>query len=150
MNPRFAHWIATCGPIGKSKVAPGTLGSLAALFIVLLTNGHSAVLIASLLVLFFVAVWSSGVTARDLGEHDPSVVVIDEVCGIMVSFLFVPIDWRTLVVGFVGFRFFDVLKPPPLRLLEQIPKGFGIVLDDLAAGIYTNLVLQILIRYAHL
>lgn len=150
MKNRAAHWIATCGPVGHIKIAPGSFGSFIAIPLLLLVGNSSFQSIVLSSLIFFAAVWSSGIVARDLGQHDPQVVVIDEVCGMLVSFVLIPIDWRTLVIGFFGFRFFDVVKPPPVRLLERVPGGFGIVLDDIAAGLYTNLVLQILVRYAHL
>ena len=150
MKNSFFHWIATLGPIGHSKIAPGSLGSLAALVLVLLIGHNPPLFLFSSCVLVLIAVWASTVTAADLGEKDPASVVIDEVCGVMVSFLFLPITWRTLILGFLGFRFFDIVKPPPIRQMEFLPKGFGIVLDDVVAGIYTNLILQLLVRYAHL
>ena len=75
---------------------------------------------------------------------------MEETGGMMVSLFLLPIKWQTLLVGFMAFRFFDIVKPPPIRPLERLPLGFGIVLDDVAAGIYTNLLLQVLVRYAHL
>ena len=150
MKKTLGHWIATCGPIGEMRVAPGSFGSLVAIPLILLTSHHAAVFAFLLGVVFFVSVWSSHVAARDLGQHDPASVVIDEVCGMMVSFLFVPVGWKVLILGFIGFRFFDIVKPPPIRFCERFPSGFGIVLDDVMAGIYTNLLLQALIHYAHL
>lgn len=147
---QIAHFIATCGPLGSSRFAPGTLGSLVGIPFILILGNHLSLFTFSLFVLFFIAVWSSHVVAQNLAEHDPPNVVIDETCGMMVSLLLLPIRWETLLVGFVGFRFFDIVKPPPIRFLEHLPWGFGIVLDDIAAGIYTNLLLQILVRYAHL
>ena len=98
----------------------------------------------------FAAVWSSHVLSIKLKDPDPQCIVIDEVCGMFVSFLFIPMGWESVIAGFLLFRFFDVFKPPPIRLLERVPHGFGIVLDDVAAGIYANLVLQGLVRYVHL
>ena len=150
MKKKIAHWIATCGPIGQIRIAPGSFGSLVAIPFIFLTSGNLNLFLLVLLALIFIGIWSSGVAAHDLGQQDPSNVVIDEVCGMMVSFLFIPISWQTLVAGFIGFRFFDIVKPFPVRRFERFPSGFGIVLDDLAAGIYTNLLLHLSIRYAHL
>ena len=97
-----------------------------------------------------IAVWSSHLTAQQLGQKDPSVVVVDEVLGMMVSLIFISMSWPRLIVGFLAFRFFDIVKPEPVRYLERFPYGFGIVLDDVMAGVYTNLLLHLLIRYAHL
>ncbi|OGW85483.1 MAG: hypothetical protein A3C35_05865 [Omnitrophica bacterium RIFCSPHIGHO2_02_FULL_46_11] len=150
MISRIAHWIAICGPIGRAKFAPGSLGSLIGVFLAMLMGQHHVLFIAATVLVLVVGIWASEVTARDFKLHDPPFVVIDEVCGMMISLLFMPITGWTLLFGFIGFRIFDILKPPPLRLLERLPKGFGIVLDDVGAGIYTNLALQMVIRYAQL
>ena len=77
-------------------------------------------------------------------------MVIDEFCGMLTAFLFIPISAERLLAGFVVFRFLDVTKPPPVRLLERLPGGFGIVLDDVMAGAYVQILLQVAIRYADL
>ena len=146
----MASWIATCGPIGHLKWAPGSFGSLVAIPLILLAGNNAGFFAIILIALFFIAVWSSGEVARDLNKSDPSVVVIDEVCGMFLSFLLIAPTCRTLLAGFTCFRFFDIVKPKPLRWLEHFPNGFGIVLDDLGAGIYTNLILHFLVCYAHL
>ena len=147
---KVARFIATCGPLGGSRFAPGTLGSLVGIPFVLIAGENLFFFLFILVALFCIAVWSSHVVAQDLGEHDPPNIIIDETCGMMVSLFLLPIKWQTLLVGFMAFRFFDIVKPPPIRPLERLPLGFGIVLDDVAAGIYTNLLLQVLVRYAHL
>lgn len=150
MKKSMVHWIATCGPIGDIRMAPGSFGSLVAIPFILLTFDNPVLFFLILLALIGLGIWASAVAAHDFGQHDPSNVVIDEVCGMMISFLLIPVNWKILVIGFVGFRFFDIVKPFPIRLFERLPSGFGIVLDDLAAGVYTNLLLHFLIRYAHL
>ena len=150
MKKGIACWIATCGPIGEIGTAPGSFGSLVAVPFVLLASDKPVLFFLILLAFVFVGIWSSTIAARDFGQQDPSKVVIDEVCGMMVSFLLIPINWKILVAGFIGFRFFDIVKPFPIRIFERFPSGFGIVLDDLAAGVFTNLLLHLLIRYAHL
>lgn len=146
----MAHWIATCGPLGASHFAPGTLGSLAAVPLILIVGENLTFFVFIVLALTAVAVWASHTVSQDLADPDPPSVVIDEVCGMMASLLFLPIKWQTLAAGFLAFRFFDIVKPPPIRSLERLPLGFGIVFDDIAAGIYTNLILQVLVHYAHL
>ena len=150
MSNRLTRWIATCGPVGHFKIGPGSFGSLIGIIFVLPFGTQSAIFAALWIALFCVAVWSSGVIASELGQKDPQSVVIDEVLGMMTSFWLIPINWKTVLIGFVGFRFFDIVKPPPIRSLERLPKGWGIVLDDVAAGFCTNVVLQLLVRYAHL
>jgi len=85
--------------------------------------------------------------ARALQVKDPPSVVIDEVAGQWITMLFVPVSWRTLLVGFILFRAFDILKPPPVRQLERLPEGTGIVMDDIAAGLYAQLVMQLVLRF---
>jgi phosphatidylglycerophosphatase A len=85
--------------------------------------------------------------ARGCGKKDPSHVVIDEVAGQLLTFTAVPIGWKPLLAGFILFRVFDILKPPPIRRLERLPEGTGIVVDDLGAGVYALIVMQILLHF---
>lgn len=88
--------------------------------------------------------------ARHSGVKDPQFVVIDEVAGQMITLIAAPVAWKSLLIGFILFRGFDILKPPPLRRLERIPEGAGIVLDDVGAGLYGLAVLQLLLHLAPL
>ena len=150
MKERFAYWCATFSFIGRLPYAPGTWASLAAIPILWLLSNHTRMSLLAFFPFLLVSIWSSTVTAGQLHAKDPAQVVIDEVCGMWTSFLFVPIRWQTLLAGFFLFRFFDVVKPQPVRAIEKLPGGFGIVFDDVAAGIYTNVILQLAVRYAHL
>lgn len=85
--------------------------------------------------------------ARRCGAQDPSHVVVDEMAGQMLTLVGAPIEWKTLVAGFILFRCFDILKPPPLRRLERFPEGLGIVVDDLGAGVYGLIALQLLMHF---
>lgn len=85
--------------------------------------------------------------ARGCGTKDPSHVVIDEVAGQLITLIGCPILWKPLLAGFILFRAFDILKPPPIRRLEKLPEGTGIVVDDLGAGIYGLIVLQLLLYF---
>jgi phosphatidylglycerophosphatase A len=85
--------------------------------------------------------------ARGCGKKDPQHVVIDEVAGQLLTLLACPIVWQALLAGFILFRAFDIVKPPPVRSLERLPEGTGIVVDDLGAGIYGLLVLQALLHF---
>jgi phosphatidylglycerophosphatase A len=85
-------------------------------------------------------------TAKASGTKDPQFVVIDEVAGQWITLLFAPVSWKTLLVGFILFRGFDIVKPPPVRQLEKLPWGAGIVLDDVAAGFYALAVMQVLLH----
>lgn len=147
MIDRLALWVATVGPIGRIKYAPGTFGSLAAIPLILLTQNHLPFSLVLFVFFLILGIWSSDRAAQNLKLHDPSVVVIDEVCGMLMTFLFVPITWASLLIGFGLFRLFDVLKPPPIRLLEKTPGGVGIVLDDLGAGLFASLILHLVLLY---
>jgi phosphatidylglycerophosphatase A len=85
--------------------------------------------------------------ARALGKEDPSHVVIDEVAGQMVAFIAVPPNWQCLLAGLILFRVFDILKPFPIRRLEHLPEGMGIMLDDIGAGLYALGVMQLLLHF---
>lgn len=85
--------------------------------------------------------------ARATGKEDPSEVVIDEVAGQMIALIGAPLDWKSLLTGLILFRAFDIVKPPPLRRLENIPGGRGIVLDDVGAGLYALAIMQVLLHY---
>jgi phosphatidylglycerophosphatase A len=85
--------------------------------------------------------------ARGFGVKDPQFVVIDEVAGQLVALIAVPFAWKSLLAGFILFRAFDILKPPPVRQLEAMPEGTGIVLDDIAAGLYALGFVHLFLRF---
>jgi phosphatidylglycerophosphatase A len=85
--------------------------------------------------------------ARGSGFEDPQFVVIDEVAGQLIALIGVPLAWKTFLTGFILFRIFDIVKPPPLRQLEKLPKGTGIVLDDVGAGVYAFLSMHLLLHF---
>jgi phosphatidylglycerophosphatase A len=136
---RVAWAIATWFGCGLVPLAPGTAGTLGAIPLYLLvahTSGLAGVATAAALTTF-VGVWAASVVARDLGKKDPQLVVVDEVAGFLITML----PARHLAVlpiaaGFVLFRLFDVVKPWPARALERLPSGWGIVMDDVAAGAF--------------
>lgn len=103
-----------------------------------------ALLLACLAV--FLGIPAATRVARESGRTDPSFVVIDEVAGQMIALIAAPVRWKTLLAGFILFRAFDIMKPPPLRQLEKIPGGAGIMLDDVGAGLYALAVLQIVLH----
>ncbi|MDZ7363157.1 MAG: phosphatidylglycerophosphatase A [candidate division KSB1 bacterium] len=158
MNPPPAPWVprvlATAGFIGYSPVAPGTMGSLAAALVFFLVRSYLSTwpFAAGLLILFALAIWSSqqmvARESRDSGKIDPQEIVIDEVAGMMVTLAFVPLNLKTIGLGFLLFRIFDVTKPFPARRAEKLPGGWGIVMDDVVAGIYANVVLRFITGYA--
>lgn len=133
---------------GLIPKAPGTCGTLAAIPVVFLLNSLGTHAAALFLILFFpVSLWASGAGQRLLEGNDPPEIVIDEVAGFLVTMSFLPLTWFTLVLGLFLFRAFDVLKPFPIRWLEKLGGGFGILLDDIMAGIYAGLCLRIVISF---
>jgi phosphatidylglycerophosphatase A len=131
-----ARVIASWFGCGLSPRAPGTVGSLGAIPLYLLVvRGGQPCVAAAAVVVTLVGVWAATVVSRELGVKDPQRVVVDEVAGMLVTMLpMASASWRSVLAGFVLFRLFDILKPWPIRRLEALPEGWGIVLDDVAAG----------------
>lgn len=136
--------IATVFGLGHLPVAPGTWGSAAGLVLCLLLHNVPVLYFIVFAVLFVVGGMAAGTLEKRDGVKDPSYVVIDEFACIFIVFAFIPVTILHVVLGFALFRLFDVIKPPPIRAIERIGDGWGIMLDDAAAAIYTNLILQIL------
>ena len=142
----FARLLGTFFFLGYIPKGPGTAGSLGALALAWVLNfytGASGVWIGLLgLLLIAPAIWSAGRMAKDTGSKDPQVVVIDEVVGQWIALAgATTLNGKSWLAAFALFRLFDIWKPPPVRQLERIPGGAGIVLDDAMAGIYAALVL---------
>ncbi len=148
--PRLIRAVVTGLGIGYLPLAPGTWASGATILLVALIHRvaparESLVLGGALVLLTPVAVVFSTRYSHTENHPDPSQVVIDEIIGQMVCFLWVPITIFSLAVGFLMFRFFDIVKPFPVRTFEKLPGGMGIVFDDVAAGLYTGVSLSILL-----
>lgn len=145
---RAASWLATLLATGfgsgYSPIAPGTAGSLVGLILFWpLARLSGGLLLASIVGVFLVGTWSADHVARRSGRKDPGLVVIDEIVGIWVSLLFLPLTTTTAVLGFLAFRVMDIVKPYPARQLEGLPGGLGIMADDVMAGVYANLLLRV-------
>jgi len=140
---RLLKHAATLGPLGFSPFAPGTLGTLAAMALLLLVHLSTLPYIALTLACIVLGILSSEAVVEALGRRDPSCVVIDEFAGYLVAVAFLPSTTAYLLAGFILFRVFDILKPPPIRGLQVLRGGLGIMADDLAAGLLTNVILQI-------
>jgi len=142
----FANTISTWFGCGYSPIAPGTVGSAAAIAIAILIDRLAACpppcFAALAIVASPLAIWAAGETARQRGVKDPQIVVVDEVAGQWLTLAGArALNWKSYLGAFVLFRLFDILKPPPVRQSEKLPGGFGIVIDDLLAGVYAALVL---------
>lgn len=142
-DEQLALLLGTFFYTGFFPVAPATLASAVATALLAVVLPLPMLPMAALvLALLFVGAWACGRLERLFG-HDPSAAVLDEVCGMAVTLCVAPINSATLLLGFLLFRLFDVLKLPPGRALERVRGGWGIMLDDVLAGIYAAVVLQI-------
>jgi phosphatidylglycerophosphatase A len=165
--PLFSRLVATGFFAGYIPWASGTFGTAVGVLLYLLPHTDGPFILPAMVVTgFFLGVFTSGKVAAVVGhkltrtaelakatfqsgrhgEADPSIVVIDEIVGMWVSLLFLPKTTLVVVIAFVLFRVFDILKPPPAGRLEGYPHGWGIMLDDVVAGVYANLATQILFR----
>jgi phosphatidylglycerophosphatase A len=140
---RIGVFVATGAYVGFAPVAPGTCGSIVglAVFYAVRHRGSMSLEAAAVVLLVAVGVWSAAEAERHFGRVDPGPVVIDEVVGMLITLAFVPVNVAGAIVGFLVFRFLDVVKPWPARRLERLPGGWGIVFDDVMAGLYGNLAM---------
>jgi phosphatidylglycerophosphatase A len=142
---RFFLLIATGFGVGYSPIAPGTLGTLVAIPIYyFLSEIPSPLYEITLIGFLFLSVWISENTERFFRRKDDQRIVIDEIIGFLITMLWVPKTVPFIIVGFFLFRFFDILKPFPIRRLEKgLKGGYGVVLDDVVAGVYANIILHL-------
>ena len=150
--PLWATLVATFFGAGRLKPGPGTWGSLATMLAwaavsrflpaawVVPTN------IALALLAIAIGIPAATRVARASGLKDPQFVVIDETAGQLITLIAAPLTWKSFLTGFILFRAFDIVKPPPVRQLERLPEGTGIVVDDVAAGLYGMFVMHILLH----
>ena len=150
--PGWATLVATFFGAGRLRPGPGTWGALATSLLWWLLASHVPpgarlpLILLLLVIVVAIGIPAATLEARGCGRKDPGHIVIDEVAGQLVTYIACPIVWRALLAGFILFRVFDILKPPPVRSLEKLPDGTGIVVDDLGAGLYGLIVLQLLLH----
>jgi phosphatidylglycerophosphatase A len=151
LNP--VHFLAFGFGSGLAAKMPGTFGTLAALPLVVMLShfsSFSVYLIVTILV-SVLGIWICGKTAEDMGVHDDSSIVWDEVAGMLVTMVAVPLSWQTVLVGFMLFRFFDILKPWPISYLDKhVHGGFGIMIDDVLAGLFAVGIIHIFLALSWL
>jgi len=146
-----ARLISTGCGIGYFPLAPGTMGALAALIIYWIApQPGNASFFLIIIALMLVGIYSASITERELIARlgaergtDPKIVIIDEIIGMLVALIAIPKTTKFLILAFILFRIFDIVKPFPARRIEKLPAGWGIVFDDVIAGIYANLLIQI-------
>jgi phosphatidylglycerophosphatase A len=151
--PLWATLVATFFGAGRLKPGPGTWGSLATVLVwalassrIPVANRAWATIIAAAAVTI-IGIPAATRVARSSGLKDPQFVVIDEVAGQLVALIAVPLAWKTFLAGLILFRVFDIWKPFPIRRLERLPEGTGIVVDDLGAGLYALAVMHLLLHF---
>lgn len=143
---KIAELLSTWFYVGKIRWAPGTWGTLATVPFVIGFHAMGSILyMAATFILVFLGIFLSDIYEKSKGDHDLSEIVIDEVAGYMIAMTLMPMTWQALTIGFVLFRFFDIFKPFPIGWLDRkIDGGLGVMIDDVAAGVITNVILQVL------
>ena len=142
---KLVMFLATGGFVGNIPLAPGTFGSLVAIpLCYILSKINLSLAVFAAVVIIFLAIWIAQVAETILKKKDPGSIVIDEIAGMIVTFMGVPFHPATVISGFLIFRALDITKPFPIRTLERrLAGGTGVVLDDVAAGIYSNLLIRL-------
>ena len=144
---KLSEMIATFFYVGKFPKAPGTAGTLATipLWYLLATYFHVVWYMVIVFIILLAGIYICQMYEVHFQNHDAKEIVIDEVVGFLITMTWLPITWQSCVLGFVLFRIFDILKPPPIRQLDQKVKGgVGVMIDDVAAGIAANVILQLI------
>jgi phosphatidylglycerophosphatase A len=144
----IAKWLATCLGIGYIQKGAGTVAALfccAVWYWLKVYEANFSEQIIQITLLFFIGVWSAARVEKTWG-HDSNRIVIDEWLGMSVALFLIPFKWPYVICAFILFRFFDILKPLFIRRAEAAPSGWGVMLDDLLAGIYSNVILHLLIK----
>lgn len=138
MKTRWALLFASAGYVGMAPVAPGTWGAAAGVGLLLLVRLAAEPLLEAVVLAVVLAggVRAATLAERSSGRRDPGVIVIDEVAGMLIALFWIPVTWAGILVGFAAFRVFDVVKPFPARAAERLPAGWGVMADDVVAGLY--------------
>jgi phosphatidylglycerophosphatase A len=151
--PQWATLTATFLGIGRLHPGPGTWASVATVLVwaaiayILPPTLRPPVAIALTALVILIGIPAATQVARATGGKDPQFVVIDEVAGQLIALIAVPLAWKSFLAGLILFRAFDIVKPPPVRQLEKLPEGTGIVLDDVAAGIFAFGIMHLLLHF---
>ncbi len=147
-NP--ADFIASFFYVGHSPVMPGTIGALAGLLVYYVVKDNIVLYGFSIVFLFALGAIFSAEAEKIYKKKDAKAIVIDEVCGMLLTLYLLPYRVMVVIVGFIVYRFFDIVKPPPVRRVERLVGSWGVMLDDVIAAIYTNIILQVLVRVLHI
>ncbi len=139
--------LATFFYVGKAPKAPGTFGTLATvpLWFFLAYYFHVVWYMVIVFIILIAGIYICEAYENIMQKHDSKEIVIDEVVGYLITMTWLPLTWQSAVLGFILFRFFDILKPPPIRQLDQKVKGgVGVMIDDVAAGVIANIIMQLI------
>ena len=149
MRLKISEWIATCFKVGYLPLAPGTWGSVFAILLwwVLLKDLNTYIFGAIIIIFLLIGIVVSNIIIDQSGDHDPSHIIIDELVGQWLALFLIPDGFFNIAISFILFRFFDIIKPWPIRLIEKFPKGLGVMSDDLTAGLITLILIQIINIY---
>lgn len=141
------HLIATFFGIGKVKIMPGTFGTLATIPLFIILSGLGPYFYMGFVVLLIpIGIIAADAFQKDHGGHDRQEIVVDEVIGYLITMTWLPMNWRSVLVGFILFRILDIWKPFPIGYLDKkIQGGLGVIADDVAAGLIANVALQIVL-----
>lgn len=151
MSPNITKLLATFFYIGNFPVAPGSLASVAGVFLAIILSPNTVMYAIVMVLMCVIGFITSGNIEKVLNQKDPSCVVIDEVAGALIAFFLLPVySWSIAITAFFLFRAFDMFKIYPSNEIEKCPGAFGIMMDDIVAGLYTNIIMQIAIRWAGL
>ena len=145
MKKQFVTFVATGAWSGLVPWVPGTFGTIPAWLIAFFfIKGSILWMSAAAVVTLFISVWGAGEAEKQFG-HDARKIVIDEWAGMFVALIFVPFSLTNYAIAFVAFRFFDVVKLPPASQWEKLPRGWGVTMDDIAAGVHANILTQVVV-----
>ncbi len=141
---RIERALSTLFFVGHCPLLPGTLASLLGAGVYLLVRNNTPLYLTLTALFLALGFWSASGAEGTFRRKDPPQIVIDEFSSMLLVYLFVPFSVKFLITGFILFRIFDIFKMPPIKKLQKLPAGWGIMLDDIAAAILTNIILQVL------
>ena len=142
--------IATVFGVGYLPAAPGTWATAVGVGLAYYLGNSLPAYTICLVVLLALGIFASGLLEKQLNQKDPGVVVVDEVVGVLIALWGLPLTWSVMICGFFLFRAFDMFKIYPINKMESQPGGWGIMLDDCMAGVYTNVILRVALKCAGL
>ena len=148
MSDKLDKMLATWFYVGNIPGAPGTAASAVAVLMAIIFSPNAFLYVLVSIIVTILGFKVSGRMEELLERKDPGCIVIDEVAGIMVAFFLLPLTWPVVITAFFLFRAFDMFKIYPVNTFEEIPGSAGVMIDDLVAGLYTNIIMQIAVRWA--